>query len=334
MNYTHSFRSLTGLGALLFALGCIASGDEVYATDDTIAPDEANLGTAANEIVDGQPAQAWMQQRAVSISTGCTGTIISDTHILTAAHCAPVVGSTTVQFYNNSTIPSGPRVGLTRVSFRPGVNPFDDDLTDVNGDFADIAILTLAQRIPATSAKSPLAIFYPGSDGSGIQVGRGRHDGISNPNSVLRWAFNGLYSDDNSDGYFYTNDDRVNPGDSGGPIYTHGELQGTLWGHWWVAFATRNKYTAVSYYLPWILSTIGYTGSFSHTYQNLVLSGNTIETIATSDLNTCKLACMQNSSCFGYSFQPLPPLYYSLCTLRSDDVGADLPWPGAISGIR
>jgi hypothetical protein len=331
MKTSVSILSLAGLGALLFTMGCIASSDEIAATDDTIAAEEAHLGTAESEIIDGQPAQVWMQQRAVSLSTGCTGTIISNTHVLTAAHCLPVVGSTTVQFYNNSTIPSATKVGITNVSFRLGVNPFTDDLDDVNGDFADIAILTLAQPIPATSTKAPLAIFYPGSDGSGIQVGRGQHDGNSNSSSVLRFAINGLYSDDNSDGYFYTNDDRVNPGDSGGPIYTNGELQGDLWGYWLVAFAMRNKYTAVSYHLPWILSTIGFTGSFSQTFQNLVMVGNTIQNIGTSDLNTCKLACMQNSSCFGYSFQPFP---FSLCSLRSNDVGADLSFPGATSGIR
>lgn len=327
-----SILSLTGLSALFFAMGCITAGAQEGTLDDTTAAEEGPIGTASSAIIDGQPAQVWMQQRAVAVSTGgCTGTIISTKHVITAAHCKPVAGSTTVRFYNGSTIPSGPSVGVASVALRPGVDPFDDDLTDVNGDFADIAILTLTKTIPATSAKSPLAIFYPGSDGVGVQVGRGNHDGITNTTAELRFATNGLYSDDNSVGFFYTNDDRVNPGDSGGPLYTNGELQGDLWGYWYVAFAFRNKYTAVSYHLPWILSTIGFTGTFSQTFSNLVMGGNTLQTIGTSDLATCRLACMQNSSCFGYAFQPSP---VSLCSLRRDHQGTDMNWSGAVSGIR
>ena len=332
MNPPVSILSLTALSALLCTMGCIATSDQEGTTDDATAAEEGPIGTASSAIIDGQAAQPWMQQRAVAVSTGgCTGTIISNKHVITAAHCKPVAGSTTVRFYNGSTIPSGPPVGVASVALRPGVNPFDDDLTDINGDFADIAILTLTSNIPATSAKSPLAIFYPGSDGVGVQVGRGTHDGNPNPTAELRFATNGLYSDDTSVGFFYTNDDRVNPGDSGGPIYTNGELQGDLWGYWYVAFAFRNKYTAISYHLPWILSTIGFTGTFSQTLSNVAIGGNTLQTIGTSDLATCRLACMQNASCFGYAFQPYP---FSLCSLRRDHQGKDVSWAGAVSGIR
>jgi len=319
------FRNFIGLSGLLFSVGCLP-------VEETPAVDEVSVGTVTSDIIDGNSAQDWMQQRAALVvgSKICSGTIISATHVLTAAHCLPAAGTTTVQFYNNSTLPMAAKLGVTNVAFRPGVNPFNDDLTDTNGDFADMAILTLAAPIPATSQPSPLAIFYPGSDGVGIQVGNGNHDGVVNSSGELRWAPNEMYSDDNSVGFFYTNNDRTDKGDSGGPIYTDRELQGDLWGYWYVAFAYRNKYTAVSYHLPWILSTINYQGSFSSITTDTRLNGTLIENIGTSDLNTCKLHCMQTSYCAAFNHWPYP---ISLCQTLSDVSGTDSPFGGVVSGV-
>ena len=332
-------RNLTGLGALAFAMGCVAPAEEATSADQAAVAEEGPVAEVSSAISGGSPAVTWMQQRTVVVRTptnpggACTGTIISNTHVLTASHCKVTEdGNSSVSFYNNSNTPSAGSTTVTQVQLVPGVFPLADDTTDNNGDFADIAVLTLASAIPSTSVVAGLEIIYPGSSASNTQIGRGGHDGNPNPTNLLKFVQNNYYSSNNSGGYFYTNNDSTDGGDSGGPIFTNTslQLQGALWGNWLVAGAMRDKYTAVSFHLPFILNAIGYTGSFTSITPNFIRNGTAIRSIVTSDLNTCKLDCMQHSTCMAFDFRPAP---LNICTIHST-LGSLLSSPGATTGTR
>ncbi|XXX78332.1 trypsin-like serine protease [Sorangium sp. So ce134] len=307
LNRLHRMYAAVGLLACAaFAPACAAedmTGDGE--AELAAGGDETELvGSESSAITNGSTPTAWMRQRVVSLGN-CTGVIVSPNHVLTAAHCKPVAGTTVARFYSTLNTPDSPGTGVTDVAFRPGVDPWDDELDDTAGDFADIAVLTLASPIPSTSVVATLDTDYPGEDGTGIQVGRGEHNGASNSTSLLKYATNGLYSDNVDDGYFYTNDDRTDDGDSGGPIFTNGQrVAGVLWGSWWVAFGYRNKYTSTEYHFNWILDNIGYTGNgaYSQTLSNKLIDGWPYAA-ESGNLRKCKYICEHDSQCIAYSHE-------------------------------
>ncbi|WP_437968707.1 trypsin-like serine protease [Sorangium sp. So ce260] len=328
------YAALGLLACAAFAPACVAE-DVTSAGETELATggDETELvDSESSAITNGSTATAWMRQRVVSLGN-CTGVIVSPNHVLTAAHCLPVAGTTMVQFYSFLNTPGSATTSVTNVAFKPGVDPWDDELDDNGGNFADIAVLTLASPIPSTSVVATLDLHYPGEDGTGTQVGRGLHDGANNPTSILRYATNGLYSDNMDDGYFYTNDDRTDDGDSGGPIFTNGQrVAGVLWGSWWVAFAYRNKYTSTEYHFNWILDNIGYTGNgaYSQTLQNKFIDGWPYDS-RHGNLRMCKYACEHDWQCVAYTHVSAPE---DQCYLYDDMGDGPVTFSGATVGIK
>ena len=279
------------------------------------------------------PASQFQLDRAVKLP-GCTATKISARYAITAAHC----GSSTdqqVRFYT-----TGPGVNtlsaadVVAVHVRPGVDPSTcnhtdaDGCMDSSGNFADIAVLELAE--PESGAgdeadleghQATLAWVYPGYGYDGQKVGAGTHNGNPNSNGTLLQYPDETTSDDDDDGHFDSRDETVNPGDSGGPFYYGGRILGTLFGITHTGLSYYNYYTSVPHHLNWVLATIGYTWRGVPAQSNTLYNGTILQSLATTE-RICQYACEKTSSCEAYNFYTLAPPNSANCNLYGNITGA------------
>ncbi|WP_437969777.1 trypsin-like serine protease [Sorangium sp. So ce260] len=258
----------------------------------------------------------------------CTGVIVGPRHVLSASHCIPSAGDTTVTFYNGP-LPTGDFAAVVAAVAPSGVelgSHSDDGRRDTNGKFADIAILTLGSDIPSYARPALLPLGYPGNDVSGYMVGIGYHDNQPNDDDWdMRKRSETTYSSDVNDGHFLVNDGHLltdwpnlSHGDSGGPFLVwastpgryvvHGVVSSSVdeWGTW------KSKYTSIAYRLNWVVSKIGYTGGMTRDVGvRLVSSSFTIVPLVDHS-RKCALYCEHTPSCSSYSYS----LTGQLCTLN------------------
>ena len=330
--------------ALSFALGLGLALSSVTAC----APvDDDNTGGGSQSITGGNLAAEWQRRRAAKIS-GCTATIIGPRHLLTASHCRPSVGDT-VRFYTATSTETDSTLSRTvdQVRLPSGVNPTSNpdpawaDYTDTSNDFADIAVVRLSAAVPSTAVVATMAWLYPGANYNGLKVGAGRHNDAANPSASLLTIDDVTRTASDNEGFFHTEREQVDPGDSGGPFYrnnsgsTNRHVLGVLYGTWF-DWGFRNRYTSVAQHLDFILDAMGYTGPFT-----VSMSGgkptSPMASFATNSEKVCRYACENTTNCRAFSWVPVqtfPVVVSPTCYLREFSTGSVTPVAGSVTGVR
>lgn len=298
MNARPSLRR--GTLALLLAAtltGCYDGAAD--AVEDVDQETQAIVGPSAAST----PAQVARFALVRAGQRSCSATIIDCWHVVTAAHCRPSA-SDHVYFYESPdhVSPLLDRMVET-VHVRPGVDVAAGVLTDIRGDFADLAVLKLLRPIPESSTPAVMAWLSPQVSRRGARVGAGMHDGAPNPLFALR-SNSDLGVFPVVDGAFRTSLAGTSPGDDGGPFYLGGLP--SLTGVFARAADGGDRYTSVTTHLPWVLAVTGYVGPFVQGSPAGVPS-NAASGFATSHESVCAYACENTASCTNYVWIPSPP---------------------------
>ena len=330
------FRTITATLFIASLAACAvdegADTDELSESDQDIHGPDAVLATQSHA------------NRAVAMLRGpdggryCTGTFIDNNHVVTAAHCDPLVGDR-VAFYTVPDQFDSNRIRtVINVDIRPGVSASTDDYVDTSGRWADIAIVQLNATAGAPAVIAALDFTHPTAGELGTKVGAGG-DGAPEPNDnpngngTLNRIGDTIRAVEMDGSYLLTTHDYVNHGDSGGPFYT--PMNGTgLWVSGILSIwdsgdgVKRAGYTSVAGHLNWILDAMEYVwvgGATQNAYRTGTLHSLTVGV----SLEVCKYTCERTSACAAFNYAPA----VDQCMIMST-AGSSQPSPTWISDLK
>uniref|UniRef100_A0AC34RK11 Peptidase S1 domain-containing protein n=1 Tax=Panagrolaimus sp. JU765 TaxID=591449 RepID=A0AC34RK11_9BILA len=249
------------------------------------------VSSAEDRIHNGKEAEPDLNNVVYLMSSGCTGTVVSEHYILTAAHCVPP-SPEIVRIYTRDLYHHDPSK-LPTPAFQSSILISHPEYCKRH----DIALIKVAT--PMTIPPVPLAANYSHPKDDWLRVagyGRTKYQifnastgdvtSFENPKTLMETYLQARSTDDCFNESFkiaypdwhlicmYKNDSTVLHGDSGGPAFAQGKdgryyqvgvnVHGLTWGgptfSFWKMplqspFTIASLSTDVSYYCPWIEQT-------------------------------------------------------------------------------
>ena len=271
--------------------------------------EQPNLEEGTSAVVGGSAASQFYIDRAAFFDGSihmCTATRIAKNWAITAIHCDPRVGDR-LKFYDEARLSLRPS-RVTGVYAYPGTSPLRFNYGD--GLFADMALLRFeAVSTSATDENNilgtvaTLAWKYPGDGKLGTKVGAGAHDNIDNVVGALEMINDRTDDDDDNNGGFYSLNEQLDHGDSGGPFYYQNRVLGVVSGrhNGNAIYGSYNNYTSIPFYLDWILRTIGYEWRGLPQQLEQAYTGTNIDSF-TATIRECQYACENTTNCEAFNY--------------------------------